>query len=227
MHTLSWDELFSTYQKLIRELQGSVVIGGVAVYLHTIEHATTKRWAGMTHDGDLYLSYEDLGFLRDHEDVTSNPRLKKHQVRKNNIEFDVYVQHQHGLLVSYDEVFAHAVMMEDVRVAAIEHLMILKLEAYRDRQDSSKGQKDAQDLIRLALILSETQTQWELMIPYLDDEHPHLLEQAFHHQHIMALTSQQPFETRNIKLQLQRWRKQLDLEWQRVYQPSGPFLPKP
>ena len=55
------------------------------------------------------------------------------------------------MIVPYDQVAAHAMRYDALRVASLEHLCVLKLEAYRDRRSSAKGQKDAKDLIRIGL----------------------------------------------------------------------------
>lgn len=156
---------------------GVVFIGGIAVYMHCINHSKTHSLAEFTHDADFYISLADMGDLRDIEEVTPNRRLQKHQLIKRGFEFDIYTERQSSLIVPYDQVIAHSVQYDLVRVACLEHLLVLKLEAYRDRQHSSKGRKDAKDLIRIALVANELNRKLDmnLCVGYLDDEHLGLL----------------------------------------------------
>jgi hypothetical protein len=70
---------------------------------------------------------------------------------KIGFEFDVYVEGQHGLAVPTDEVVAWSVLKEGLRVASVEHLLILKLDAFASRKGSVKGAKDEDDIVRLLL----------------------------------------------------------------------------
>lgn len=159
---------------------GVVFIGGIAVYLHAINHEDTIALAEFTHDADFYISIVDMADLRDVEEVVPNRRLSKHQLVKRGFEFDIYTERHSALIVPYDQVMAHAVLYDSLRVACLEHLLVLKLEAYRDRASSAKGQKDAKDLIRLALVANakDEPIDAELCGGYLSDDHIELLERV-------------------------------------------------
>lgn len=163
------DEISNMFPK------GIVYIGGIAVYLHAINHPATREFAEFTHDADFYISMADMSDLRDVEELTTNRRLTKHQLVKRGFEFDVYTEHHSALVVPYSAVMAHAVKYENLRVAGLEHLFVLKLEAYRDRYASSKGQKDAKDLIRLAAVAQSRPFDPAVVAPYLGSEHIALL----------------------------------------------------
>lgn len=148
------DAEFSSLLKACQEVasffpDGLVFIGGIAVYLHAINNGMESEF---THDADFYISLADMADLRDIEEVTPNRGLSKHQFIKQGFEFDVYTERQSSLIVPYSEIIAHSVCYKEMRVASIEHLFILKLEAYRDRHGSMKGSKDAKDLILLGSI---------------------------------------------------------------------------
>lgn len=134
--------------------EGVVFIGGVAVYLHTRAEHLPEQWIEFSHDGDLYISLADFGDLRDTEEVTANRRLTKHQFIKNGIDFDVYLEHNNGLRVTYADVLTHALVVERVRIASLEHLLLLKLDAFADRRGSAKGRKDERDLIRIGHLMA-------------------------------------------------------------------------
>ena len=159
---------------------GLVYIGGIAVYMHAINHAKTQEMAETTHDADLYISLVDLTDLREIEELTSNRRLGKHQLIKKGFEFDVYAERQSNLQVPYDEVAAHSVVFEPFRVASIEHLLVLKMAAYLDRKGSVKGEKDARDILRLAAICQATDHAFRpsLVLPYWGDEEMEVLAQV-------------------------------------------------
>jgi hypothetical protein len=160
--------------------EGLVYIGGIAVYLHAINLEATREFAEATHDADLYISVADMSDLRDLEEVTPNRRLGKSQIVKGGFEFDIYTERQSSLIVPYDMVLASANVYEQVRVASIELLFVLKLEAFLDRQQSEKGLKDAKDLLRLALIARKGSGRFDadLIAPYVRDAHLPLLDKV-------------------------------------------------
>lgn len=156
---------------------GLVFIGGIAVYLHARNTPSVAQYAESTHDADFYVSLADMGDLRDIEEVTPNRRLSKHQLIKRGFEFDIYTERQSTLIVPYDAVAASSVRYEPFRIAGLEHLFVLKLEAFRDRRQSVKGEKDAKDLLRIAAVAQASKDGFDarLAAPYLRDEHLALL----------------------------------------------------
>ena len=168
----AWREVLQAAQTLENEGPGAVLIGGLAVYLHTQNHSlaavpvSRARLAEFSHDVDACLSLQDLGALRDLFEVTANARLNKHQITLGRIEADLYVEHNNKLRVPYDELLAHAVTYGSMRVAAIGHLLVLKLDAEAGRAGSSKGDKDTRDLVKLTVLASDEDRN--LLVPYLD-----------------------------------------------------------
>jgi hypothetical protein len=162
-----------------RHPDGLVFIGGIAVYLHACNHEATAALAEFTHDADAYVSLADMGDLRDEETLTANRRLSKHQLVLRGFEFDLYTERQSSLIVPYDAVRAHGRIVDTLRIACLEHLLVLKLEAYRDRRHSSKGEKDAKDLMRIGAVAQASGKRFDgtLAAPYLSDDHLKLLEQ--------------------------------------------------
>ncbi|NNM65705.1 MAG: hypothetical protein HKL99_14070 [Burkholderiales bacterium] len=157
---------------------GVVFIGGIAVYLHAINHSSTAALAEATHDADFYVSFADMADLREIEEVTPNRRLSKHQMVKHGFEFDIYTERQSSLIVPFDAVVAHSKVYGGLRAAALEHLLALKLEAFADRKGSAKGDKDARDLLRICAIAAAEDFHPALAAPYLGDEHLELLRQV-------------------------------------------------
>lgn len=157
--------------------EGVVFIDGIAVYLHAINLPGTRELAEATHDADIYISLADMADLRDIEEVTANRRLSKHQMVKHGFEFDIYTERQSSLIVPYDAVVAHAAVYDGIRVASLEHLLVLKLEAFADRKGSAKGDKDAKDLLRIGAIASRGAKGFKAAVsaPYVRDVHVDLL----------------------------------------------------
>ena len=172
-------DLLSLCHEIASDYPDSLVfIGGVAVYLHAINHEPTRALAESTHDADFYISLADMADLRDSEELTANRRLSKHQLVKRGFEFDIYTERHSTLIVPYDQAIAHAVSYDRLKVMSIAHLIVLKLDAYGDRFASTKGQKDAKDLIRLALISQAQPSLFDAKVcaDYLSDEHIKLLD---------------------------------------------------
>lgn len=159
--------------------EGLVFIGGIAVYMHSIHHQATRDLAETTHDADLYISLADMADLREIEELTANRRLGKHQLIKRGFDFDVYTERHSNLRVAYDEVMAHAHQYDGMKVACLEHLLVLKMAAYQDRKGSVKGEKDARDLLRIATIAEQSNQglRVELVLPYWADDEIELLKQ--------------------------------------------------
>lgn len=156
----------------IRELSelfpdGIAFIGGVAVLLHVKDHKLPERFIELSHDGDFYVSLADFADLRDLEEVTANRRLNKHQIIKNGLEYDVYLENHNRLIVKYADVMSSSRVVDGVRVACLEHLLLLKLDAYRSRRGSAKGTKDERDLIKICYLMKTRGPRKEPLRRYL------------------------------------------------------------
>ena len=161
--------------KGVRELSelfpdGLVFIGGIAVLLHVRSSKLPDRFVELSHDGDFYVSLADFADLRDVEEVTANRRLNKHQIIKDGMEYDVYLENHNALSVKFTDVLAASQVIDGVRVSSLEHLLLLKLDAYRSRRGSSKGAKDERDLIKILLLLDGAGLQIVRLEKYLTPE---------------------------------------------------------
>jgi hypothetical protein len=171
-----FDKILAKCREVGDTLSDVVFIGGVAVYLYSRARATGVP-PEASHDADFMISISDFGFLRDLEEVTSTPRLGKHQMLSGGVEFDVYVERHNRLIVPYDAVAASAETVGGLRVASVEHLVVLKLEALKSRGHSRKGEKDRCDLVQLGL-MAGPRVRTRLLEPYLRRDHVALLEQV-------------------------------------------------
>ncbi len=185
---------------------GVVFIGGIAVYLHARNLPSTSDLAELTHDADFYISLPDMGDLRDLEEVTPNRRLSKHQMIKDGFEYDIYTERQSRLIVPYDSVRVASEVIGErnsggIRVAALEHLLVLKLEAYKDRRDSSKGDKDAKDLLRIAAVAERGPSEFDVerVVPFLRPGHMDLLHLVARGSYAMSLARGNAKQAKGIR----------------------------
>jgi hypothetical protein len=164
-----FDKILAKCREVGTMLSDVVFIGGVAVYLYSHERVTGVP-PEASHDADFMISISDFGILRDLEEVTSTPRLGKHQMLSGGVEFDVYVERHNKLIVPYDAVAANFEDVDGLRVASLEHLLVLKLEALKSRGHSRKGEKDRCDVVQLGLMMGG-KVRTRLLDPYLRRDH--------------------------------------------------------
>lgn len=194
--------------------EGVAFIGGIAVYLHAINHEKTLGLAEFTHDADMYISLSDMADLRDIEEVTPNRRLSKHQMIKHGFEFDIYTERQSSLVVPYDEVIANAVTYDAVKVAGLEHLFVLKLEAFKDRFGSAKGEKDAKDLVRIVEVarLSKSGFDCSMVAPYLSKDDLDFLKRIEKGREFMSMAKGNAMKAKELRGHFAEFLSDLSIE---------------
>ncbi len=168
-----FQKLLDTCVRVQNQAETGVFIGGIAVYIHAVNGGDeTSCIAAATHDGDMVVSIMDMQDLREEEELTSNRRLRKHELKKNGFSFDIYTERQNGLRVPYDEISARSVSIGGLRLASLEDLLILKAVAMLDRTGTVKGDKDAKDIIRIVSVMSnkEIRPDWERIKSFLDED---------------------------------------------------------
>ncbi len=180
---------------------GIVFIGGIAVYMHATNLEETKEMAEFTHDADFYISLAAMADLRDMEEVTQNRRLSRHQMIKRGFDFDIYTERHSSLIVPYDMVAGYSALYEGIRVASLEHLLVLKLEAFLNRKGSSKGEKDAKDLLRIGAVAARGGQSFrpELAAPFMRDEHLKLLELVYRGPYATSLAQGNAVQSKRLR----------------------------
>lgn len=150
----SWGHLMAEFKEFVAEYPADIVaIGGIAVYLHT-ERLLHSELMESSHDVDFLVSMDAMTKIRDTNEVTDNRRLGKSQLVNHGVEYAVYVAHNNNLVIPYQDISRAAVEIDGVRCAALEHLLVLKCEAAKDRAFSKKGEKDLRDLAKIGMMLS-------------------------------------------------------------------------
>lgn len=118
-----------------------VLIGGWAVWLYT-KQLKSK-------DIDIIVSLNSLGKLSADYALEKNDRLKKYEIRQEEIEIDVYTPFYSQLSVPGEIILQTAVNLDGFNVPSPETLLKLKMVAYQGRKGSDKGRKDFVDIVSL------------------------------------------------------------------------------
>ncbi|OGZ34905.1 MAG: hypothetical protein A3A94_00970 [Candidatus Portnoybacteria bacterium RIFCSPLOWO2_01_FULL_43_11] len=148
-HNLITEKSFKFLQELHKKYQ-FVLIGGWAVFLY----AKTLK----SKDIDIIVEYEELEKLKKNFDLIKNQRLKKYEIKKEEIDIDVYLPHFSSLGLPTEEVLKYLSQREGFKVPKIEALLILKQQVFGERKNSVKGKKDKLDILSLIKI---REINWE------------------------------------------------------------------
>ena len=136
----SWNLLLELKKKPIK----FVVIGGWAIYLHTRAHKSK--------DIDIIIKdYNDLEWLKRNYELRKNDRLRKYEIRKEEIDIDVYVPFYSRLGLPAKDLIKETVKIDVRDVVNSEALMVLKQMVEKERRGSVKGLKDKLDIMTLLL----------------------------------------------------------------------------
>ncbi len=117
-----------------------ILIGGWATYL----------WAKQqkSKDIDIVVDIGELQKLKS-ENLIKNNRLKKYEIKKEEVDIDIYVSHFSKLTISPEDIKHYTSEIEGFTVVSKEALLVLKQGAESDRRGSLKGEKDRVDIISL------------------------------------------------------------------------------
>lgn len=136
----SWKELLELRKKPFK----FVLIGGWAAYMWTKAHKSK--------DIDIVVDgFEDLNYLKKEYDLRKNDSLKKYEVKLEEIDIDVYAPFFSKLSIPPEDIKGLSTIVEGIRVATPEALLVLKQGAEIDRSESVKGEKDRIDIMTMLL----------------------------------------------------------------------------
>lgn len=142
-HNLITEKSWNLLQEL-RKNYDFVLIGGWAVFLYT--RALKSK------DIDIILDYSELSKAKEIHPVFKNERLKKYEIKIEEIDIDIYLPHYSDLGIDIEKIKKHTLSREGFIAPIPEILMILKLYAWQNRQGSTKGQKDELDIFSLVFL---------------------------------------------------------------------------
>ena len=124
----------------IKRKYNFILIGGWAIYLLT--HQQKSK------DIDIVIGMKELEKLRQ-ENITKNDRLKKYELKTEEIDINIYVEYYSQLTIPVEDIKKHVIETQGFKMASPEALLILKQGAYENRQNSVKGEKDKIDIVSI------------------------------------------------------------------------------
>ena len=157
-----WNSLLTEKSwKILQELNKKyhfILIGGWAVYLWTQQQKSK--------DIDILVDIKELQKLKQ-ENLGKNDRLKKYEIKIDEIEIDIYVAHFSQLVLPVEDLDKYCTQIESFTVVLPEVLLILKQGAEVDRGNSPKDEKDKIDILSL-LLFSEIDFKkyWSILREY-------------------------------------------------------------
>lgn len=142
-HDLVTEKSFQLLRVLRRQFK-FVLIGGWAVFFYT--RALKSK------DIDIMVDYGELSRLKEVYPVSKNERLKKYEIKRGEVDVDIYLPHYSDLGIPIERLTAFTVEREGFTLPVPEVLFLLKLYAYQSRRGSVKGKKDELDIFSLAFL---------------------------------------------------------------------------
>jgi len=130
--------------KILQDLKRKysfILIGGWAVFLY--------NQALKSKDIDIIIEYDELEKMKKDFDLNKNERLKKYEIKTDEIDIDLYLPFYSDLGLPAEEIKNYLNNIEGFSVPKPEILLILKQTAYLGRLASPKGNKDKIDIIGL------------------------------------------------------------------------------
>lgn len=137
------DESFSLLINL-RKKYRFILIGGWAVYFYT--NALKSK------DIDIIIDFSELEKMKTDFQIEKNERLKKYQIKLEEIDIDIYLPHYSNLGLPVEDIINNTTDVNGFTLLKAEILLITKLTAYINRKNSVKGQKDFIDIVSLLLL---------------------------------------------------------------------------
>jgi hypothetical protein len=126
----------------LRKETDFVLIGGWAIYLYSKLQKSK--------DIDIIVDYGTLRLLESKYSLKKNDRLKKYEIQKERYDIDIYLPSYSVLALPPRDIMSRFTdRLEGFSVPSPEALMALKLGAASERLRSSKGTKDAIDILGL------------------------------------------------------------------------------
>lgn len=118
-----------------------VLIGGWAVWFYTRQLKSK--------DIDITVDLPVLDKLKSAYEIDKNQRLKKYQLRRGEVEVDIYVPYFSNPGIPAEKILTNPVVVEGFHLPPAEVLLALKLVAWSSRKAGAKGRKDFLDIISL------------------------------------------------------------------------------
>lgn len=157
-HNLVTEKSWEILKQLRRDYK-FILIGGWAVFLWT------KRLKSK--DIDIVVDFPELEKLRQNFELSKNDRLKKYEVKREEIDLDIYANHYSNPGLPAEEIGEYSVEKDGFTVPRPEILLLLKQNAYEQRKGSPKGEKDKIDIFSLMVML---EFDWKFYVSILKEK---------------------------------------------------------
>jgi len=149
-HRLITEKSFKILQDLRKKFD-FILIGGWAIFFYTK--------ALKSKDIDIIVDYDQLEKFKKNFSIFKNERLKKYEVKIEEIDIDIYLPYFSDLKFPIEEIKNYLQSLEGFKVAIPEILLILKIETYTERKGTTKGEKDFLDIF---ILISKKKIDWKV-----------------------------------------------------------------
>ncbi len=139
-HNLVTEKSFQLLKQL-RQKYKFILIGGWAVFILT---KTLK-----SKDIDVVVDFPELEKFRQSYEVSKNERLKRYEAKQDEIDIDIYAYHYSNPGIPAEDIGKQIISRQGFEIPRPEILLILKQQAYSERQGTPKGEKDKIDILSL------------------------------------------------------------------------------
>jgi hypothetical protein len=139
-HNLITEKSFQILRYLRKKYQ-FILIGGWAIFLYT-KVLKSK-------DINIVVEYDELEKLKNEFSVFKNERLKKYEVKTEEIDIDIYLPFYSQIGLPVEEIKKYTQSQEGFVVPCPEILLIFKTHVFKQREASAKGRKDLLDIFSL------------------------------------------------------------------------------
>ncbi len=139
--------------KILRDIKKEfdfILIEGWAIFLYAK--------ALKSKDIDIIVDYDQLEKIRQKFSLAKNDRLKKYEIKIEEIDVDIYLPYFSNLGLPVEEIKKYRQSREGFFVPVPEILLILKIYAASQRKGTSKGRKDIIDIFSL---ISRSNIDWK------------------------------------------------------------------
>ena len=138
--------------KILQDLRKSfnfILIGGWAIFLYS--------QALKSKDIDIIIDYDELDKIRKDFQLFKNERLKKYEIKIEEVDVDIYLPHFSELGFPIEEIKNYCQSIEGFSAPTAEVLLVMKVFAFGERKGTVKGRKDLIDIFSL---LKEEKINW-------------------------------------------------------------------
>lgn len=148
-HDLITEKSFEVLQDIKRRFN-FILIGGWAVFLYA-KGLKSK-------DIDIIVDYDQLEKIRKSFNLFKNERLKKYEIKIEEIDIDIYLPYFSDLGLPVEDIKNYSQSFEGFIVVFPEILLILKIFSFKERKGTTKGNKDIIDIFSL---ISQKKIDWK------------------------------------------------------------------